>query len=90
MANISCSTPGLPLELWMAITQYLQDEDVEKLLGINRMFRALVMERKYKQVSLLERIPSRFWKKIESLGWVLSSLTPKPIYDKLSFTPQID
>ncbi|KAF8063269.1 hypothetical protein FPV67DRAFT_1672299 [Lyophyllum atratum] len=59
--------PQLPPELWLMIAHHLQFEELEKLLGLNRIFYGLVMDHRYREVDILEAESSCFLRKVEAL-----------------------
>ncbi|KAG6864576.1 hypothetical protein C0991_008568, partial [Blastosporella zonata] len=56
----------LPEELWLLIAQHLSYKDLVKLLGLNRVFLGLAMDRRYREFRLMTS-PTRFLDKIETL-----------------------
>ncbi|KAG6916356.1 hypothetical protein DXG01_007192 [Tephrocybe rancida] len=58
----------LPPELWLLVATYLEDEDIHRALGLNRIFFEKVMAR-YREVSLIQlNRPWLFMRTIEALG----------------------
>ncbi|KAG6827870.1 hypothetical protein H0H92_010170 [Tricholoma furcatifolium] len=60
------SKPTLPTELWLSIAQHLRYKELVQLLGLNRVFFGLVMDRRYRTFNLVEA-PERFINKLEKL-----------------------
>ena len=42
----------LPLEIWELITGYLSESNLNRLIGVNRLLYHLVLDRRYKEVSV--------------------------------------
>lgn len=42
----------LPLELWFYISEFFTDEDLYNVMGVNRFFFDLAMDRRYREVKL--------------------------------------
>lgn len=65
-AATSSDVPQLPIELWMAIAEFIDPVELEKLIGVNRGFFEIAMDKRYTEVKLIE-YPSRLLNKLDRL-----------------------
>ncbi|KAG6916357.1 hypothetical protein DXG01_007193 [Tephrocybe rancida] len=68
----------LPPELWLHVVKYLEDEDIHKALGLNRIFFEKAMAR-YREVNLKGLDQSHFMRTIDALGRMLSPQLRSPV-----------
>ncbi|KAG6848534.1 hypothetical protein H0H93_016244 [Arthromyces matolae] len=59
------SASDLPAELWYLVASNLQPRDIEKLLGLNRVFFDIVMDRRYNELNLAN--PYRLMERMSEL-----------------------
>ncbi|KAG6856497.1 hypothetical protein H0H87_003876 [Tephrocybe sp. NHM501043] len=68
LASVRSAGPplGVPAEIWLRIAQHLPHRDLVRLLGLNRVFLGLVMDRRHREFRLTDS-PDRFMQQIEHL-----------------------
>jgi hypothetical protein len=64
----------LPTELWLRITHFVSDNDLFRLISVNRLFFDLVTDRRYRQLIIDDDRPAALVNKITRIECVLFSL----------------
>jgi len=54
----------LPTELWLRITHFVSDNDLFRLISVNRLFFDLVTDRRYRQLIIDDDRPAALVNKI--------------------------
>ncbi|KAG6827869.1 hypothetical protein H0H92_010169 [Tricholoma furcatifolium] len=83
----------LPPELWELIAWHLRYKDLVKLLGLNRVFLKIVLDRRYQEFKLLDS-GRRFVEKLEKISneeiasrIQVLTLSPRDTWDAISYVP---
>jgi hypothetical protein len=62
--------PTLPPELWRVIAEFIDPIELDRLIGVNRVFFEIVLENRYREVRFIDSDPLRLFRKIDVIKYV--------------------